>query len=84
MDITAITPSISTGKFSLQVSSASADKADIIITTSGGKIVHQQSLRMQKGNNTVNLLLNHLPAGIHYITIISSTRQVSKSSFIKI
>ena len=84
MDITAITPSISTGKFSLQVSSASADKADIIITTSGGKIVHQQSLRMQKGNNTVNLLLNHLSAGLHYITIISSTRQVSKSSFIKI
>lgn len=84
MDITAITPSINNGLFAMQLSSAGIDKANVVITGSAGNIVHQQTIQIQKGNNSVYFDLNHLTNGVYHITILNSTRETSKISFIKL
>lgn len=78
--ITGITPNPinKDGSFNLNISSARADKLEIIITDMQGRLMKKQFITVGAGYNVVNMLVPELAAGTYNIYGISTTGDKTK------
>jgi trimeric autotransporter adhesin len=53
----------------LEINAVVAEKANCELTDVTGKIVLQQSVQLVKGDNTITIHLDKLPAGIYYLKV---------------
>lgn len=82
-DITGISPTIITSDAIVNLSSSSAGKAEIIITSAAGIIIKRKSYGIQKGNNPIPVQLNTLQKGIYYVSAVNNDGEVRNSMIIK-
>ncbi|MCY7421629.1 MAG: T9SS type A sorting domain-containing protein [Chitinophagaceae bacterium] len=82
-DITAMAPTVVTSTAQLSISSASADKVMIYITSMQGVAILNKSFTVLKGNNTISLNLSSLPKGTFVLSSYNSEGQLKTKRFIK-
>lgn len=82
-DITAMAPTVVTSTAQLSISSASADKVMIYITSMQGVAILNKSLRVTEGNNTISLNLSSLPKGTFLLSSYNSEGELKTVRFIK-
>ena len=68
-DLVSILPSITTGKTSLVVSTATADKIEIVITSIAGTVIKKINQSIVKGSNTIPVHLSNCLKGSYLISI---------------
>lgn len=83
-DITAMAPTVVTSGAQISISSASADKASIFITSIHGILVLNKSIYLVKGSNTISLDLSSLSKGSFVLSSYNSEGEVKTIRFIKI
>lgn len=61
------------------------DKEDAIFTIHNinGQVVHQETINVQKGENTINVFLNNYTSGMYLITIQAGTRALNSKLIIQ-
>ena len=57
----------------VDIYSTNAEKARWILTDINGKTVMQRSLNLKKGENSLNINLSSLPAGMYYLKVSGNT-----------
>ncbi len=82
-EIISLSPSIITTYTQLNISSAIADKAQILITNAQGITVKQISATLNTGTNYINLELSNLAKGFYNISVHNSTANIISTRFIK-
>lgn len=82
-ELISLSPSIITTNTQLNIASAIADKAQILITNAQGIAVKQISTTLNTGTNYINLELSNLTKGCYNISIINSSSNIISTRFIK-
>lgn len=82
-DITAMAPTVVTSTAQLSISSASADKVMIYITSVQGVAILNKSFSIVKGNNTISLNLASLPNGTFVLSSHNSEGELKTIRFTK-
>ena len=82
-EIISLSPSIITSNAQLSVSSAIADKAEIVITNLQGVITKRISTTLNTGTNYINIDANNLAKGLYNISIYNSNSNILSTRFIK-
>lgn len=82
-ELISLSPSIITSNTQLNVSSAIADKAQILITNFQGIVVKRISTTLNTGTNYINIDANNLAKGCYNITISNSSSNIISTRFIK-
>jgi len=83
-DITAMAPTVVTSGAQISITSASAEKASIFITSMHGILVLNKSISLAKGSNTISLDLSSLSKGSFVLSSYNSEGEVKTIRFIKI
>lgn len=66
----------------VQLPSAQKEMIKLCITDASGKLLHQQSIQLQEGNNTISLPVVQLAKGMYYLSVENSNGKQS-TSFLK-
>lgn len=82
-ELVSLSPSIITTNTQLNISSAIADKAQILITNAQGITVKQISTTLNTGTNYINLELSNLAKGYYNISVHNSSTNIISTRFIK-
>lgn len=82
-DITSITPNIIADNATLNLSSSSFDKVEIIITSATGIIVKRISYSLQNGSNAISLQLTGIMKGYYFLSVKNSEGEARVSQFVK-
>jgi hypothetical protein len=82
-DITGISPTITTGQLTMRLSSSSPDKVELLVLSVSGTVVKRTSYNIERGNNSITLLLNTLEKGLYFIAILNSEGEKRTRAVIK-
>ncbi len=82
-DITAMAPTAVTSAAQISISSASASKAHIYITSLQGVVVLNKSFMLVKGSNTISLDLSSLSKGTYVLSCYNNEGELKTVRFIK-
>jgi len=82
-DVTAMAPTVVISTAQLSISTASADKVMIYITSMQGVAILNKSFTLLKGNNTISLNLSSLPKGTFVLSSYNSEGELKTKRFIK-
>lgn len=76
-------PNPATTTINLRVGAPNRDRLTIVVTDISGRMVMQQNMNVETGNNTLPLDISALPDGNYFIKLISSNGEVSTGRFVK-
>lgn len=83
-DIIGMSPTVITSIAQINISSASADKATLSVTSIYGQSVLKKSIALIKGSNTITLDLSSLSKGTFILSTYNSEGELKTIKFIKI